>query len=143
MEAATPAPPPPPPPPPPAGGTSAYPVNFTAEHQAQYHRFLPLVKWLLAIPHYIVLFFLGIGAIFVILISFFAVLITGRYPEGMWTTWSGVLRWGMPGLRLRVLARRRVPAVQRSRTIRRTRSRLTAEYPEHVSAGGRSCTGCW
>ena len=55
MEAATPAPPPPPPPPPAAGsGASDYPVRLEAQSQGEYNRFLPLIKWLLAFPHYIV-----------------------------------------------------------------------------------------
>lgn len=100
MEAATPAPPPPPPPPPPAGeplGTSgeAYPVRFEASNQGDYNRFLPLIKWLLALPHYIVLLFLGIGALFVILIGFFAVLFTGKWPRGLWDYLTGVNRWAM------------------------------------------------
>ena len=56
-------------------------------------RWLPLVKWLLAIPHYVVLFFLSIAALVVYLISWFAILVTGRYPRGMFTFLEGVLRW--------------------------------------------------
>jgi hypothetical protein len=95
MEAATPAPPPPPPPPPPqAGGAEGpYPVRFEAVRQEEYNRFLPLIKWLIALPHYIVLIFLGIGALFAILIAFFAVLITGRFPRGLWDYLTGVNRW--------------------------------------------------
>jgi hypothetical protein len=93
MEAATPEPPPPPPPPPPAGGDETYPVRLEASNQGDYNRFLPLIKWLLALPHYIVLIFLGIGALFAVLIAFFAVLITGRYPRGLWDYVTGVHRW--------------------------------------------------
>ena len=57
------------------------------------NRFLPLVKWFLAIPHYIVLFFLGIGAFFAVVIAWFAVLFTGRYPRGLFDYVEGVLRW--------------------------------------------------
>jgi hypothetical protein len=57
------------------------------------NRFLPLVKWLLAIPHYIVLFFLYIAAFIVLIIGWFAVLITGRYPRGLFDFQVGVLRW--------------------------------------------------
>jgi hypothetical protein len=57
------------------------------------NRFLPLVKWLLAIPHYIVLFFLDIGAFFVVIVAWFAILFTGRYPPGMFTFVEGVIRW--------------------------------------------------
>jgi hypothetical protein len=58
------------------------------------NRWLPLVKWLLAIPHYIVLFFLWIGAVVAVLIAWFAILFTGRYPRGLFDFVLGVLRWG-------------------------------------------------
>jgi len=58
-------------------------------------RWLPLVKWLLAIPHYIVLFFLGIAAFFVVVFAWFAILFTGRYPRGAFGFVVGVFRWGL------------------------------------------------
>ncbi len=57
------------------------------------NRWLPLVKWLLAIPHYIVLFFLDIGAVVVVIVAWFAILFTGTYPRGMFDFVEGVLRW--------------------------------------------------
>jgi len=57
------------------------------------NRWLPLVKWFLAIPHYIVLFFLGIAAIVSIVIAWFAILFTGRYPRGLFDFVVGVFRW--------------------------------------------------
>jgi hypothetical protein len=57
------------------------------------NRWLPLVKWLLAIPHYFVLFFLGIGAFFAVVIAWFAILFTGRYPRGVFDYVEGVFRW--------------------------------------------------
>ena len=57
------------------------------------NRWLPLVKWLLAIPHYIVLFFLYIGALFAVIGAWFAVLFTGRYPRGIFDYLVGVGRW--------------------------------------------------
>jgi hypothetical protein len=59
----------------------------------QLNRWLPLVKWLLAIPHYIVLFFLGIAAIVAVIIAWFAILFTGRYPRGLFDFVVGVIRW--------------------------------------------------
>src|SRR5918995_2398611 len=92
-----PTPPPPPPPPPPAPGAGppagAYPVWLDAERQPEYNRFLPLVKWLLAFPHYIVLIFVGIGAFLAIVAAFFAVLFTGRYPRGLFDFVLGTYRW--------------------------------------------------
>jgi hypothetical protein len=59
------------------------------------NRWLPLVKWLLAIPHYIVLFFLGIGGIVVWVVAWFAILFTGRYPRPLFDYMVGVGRWGL------------------------------------------------
>ena len=57
------------------------------------NRWLPLVKWFLAIPHYIVLWFLGIAAIVVVIVSWFAILFTGRYPKDLFDFVVGVFRW--------------------------------------------------
>ncbi len=57
------------------------------------NRWLPLVKWFLAIPHYIVLLFLGIAAIVSIVIAWFAILFTGRYPKSLFDFVVGVSRW--------------------------------------------------
>jgi hypothetical protein len=59
------------------------------------NRWLPLVKWFLAIPHYIVLFFLGIAAIVVVIISWFAIMFTGRYPRDFFDFVVGVFRWSL------------------------------------------------
>jgi len=61
--------------------------------QADLNRWLPLVKWLLAIPHYIVLFFLYIGALLAAIGAWFAILFTSRYPGGLFDYIEGVLRW--------------------------------------------------
>ena len=57
------------------------------------NRGLPLVKWFLAIPHYVILFFLGIAAFFVTFIAWFAILFVGRYPRGVFDFVIGVMRW--------------------------------------------------
>jgi small-conductance mechanosensitive channel len=57
------------------------------------NRWLPLVKWLLAIPHYVVLLFLWLAALFVAIAAWFAILFTGRFPRGMFDFIEGVLRW--------------------------------------------------
>jgi hypothetical protein len=57
------------------------------------NRWLPLVKWLLAIPHYVVLFFLYIALVVVVIIAWFAILFTGRYPRGLFDFVQGVIRW--------------------------------------------------
>lgn len=61
---------------------------------ADLNRWLVLVKWLLAIPHYIVLAFLGLAAFVCIVIAWFAILFTGRYPRGLFDFVVGVGRWG-------------------------------------------------
>ncbi len=57
------------------------------------NRWLPLVKWLLAIPHYIVLFFLSIATFFVVVFAWFAILFAGKYPSGLYNFVIGVVRW--------------------------------------------------
>jgi Domain of unknown function (DUF4389) len=99
MESSTPPqppaaePPPPPAAPPPSADAGAYPVRADADRQDEYNRFLPLVKWLLAFPHYVVLIFVYIAAFFAIVGSFFAVLFTGRYPRGLFDFVVGTFRW--------------------------------------------------
>lgn len=58
------------------------------------NRWLPLVKWLLAIPHYIILIFLILAAVVVVIIAWFSILFTGRYPQGLFDFVVGVMRWG-------------------------------------------------
>jgi hypothetical protein len=59
------------------------------------NRLLPLVKWFLAIPHYIVLAFLTIGCIFAVMIAWFAILFTGSYPRVLFDYVVGVMRWSL------------------------------------------------
>jgi hypothetical protein len=58
------------------------------------NRWLPLVKWLLAIPHYIVLFFLSIRAVVAVIVAWFAILFTGTYPRSLFDYVVGLFRWG-------------------------------------------------
>jgi hypothetical protein len=58
------------------------------------NRWLPIVKWLLAIPHYVILFFLYVAAFVCVILAWFAILFTGRYPKGLFDFIVGVGRWG-------------------------------------------------
>jgi len=63
--------------------------------EEELHRWLPLVKWLLAIPHYIVLLLLAIAALVAVIIAWFAILFTGRYPKALFDFVEGVFRWAL------------------------------------------------
>ena len=75
------------------------------------NRWLPIVKWLLAIPHYIVLFFLDIGALVAAIVAWFAILFTGRYPRALFDFVEGVARWhnGVIGYALTLVTDRYPP----------------------------------
>jgi hypothetical protein len=68
-------------------------LDFPYPDARQMNRWLPLVKWMLAIPHYVVLLFLGLGAILAIIAAWFAILFTGTYPRSLFDYVVGVLRW--------------------------------------------------
>ena len=112
MESGTPGPPPAPeaPMPPPTGAltqadqvphvragagppSAPYAVVTEFDRQDEYSRLLPLVKWLLALPHWFVLAFIWIGAFFAVVASWFMVLFTGKYPAGIHSFVTGTYRW--------------------------------------------------
>ena len=72
---------------------AAYPVTLEGELDPNLSRWLWLVKWFLAIPHYIVIVFLWIAFIILTVVAFFAILFTGKYPKGIFDFNVGVLRW--------------------------------------------------
>ena len=100
------------------------------------NRWLPLVKWLLAIPHYIVLLFLWIGAFVAVVIAWFAILFTGRYPRGSSISWSGSAG-GPSGHRLRLPAGHRpLPAIQPQRRSLAMTNFPTNSWRKLALAGG-------
>jgi hypothetical protein len=68
-------------------------LDFAYPEARLMNRWLPLVKWLLAIPHYVVLFFLSIAVLVSIIVAWFAILFTGRYPRSLFDFVVGVMRW--------------------------------------------------
>ncbi len=68
-------------------------LDFPYPDATRLNRWLPLVKWLLAIPHYVVLLFLYVGAFFAVIAAWFAILFTGRFPRGIFDYLVGVGRW--------------------------------------------------
>jgi hypothetical protein len=70
-------------------------VHLDYSYPDRLNRWLALIKWLLAIPHYVVLFFLDIASFFVVIAAWFSILITGHYPRGMFGFVEGVIRWNV------------------------------------------------
>jgi hypothetical protein len=72
-----------------------YPVRYDLEYPERLNRWLPLIKWLLAIPHLLILIALGLASLVIELIAFFAILFTKRYPRGLFDFVVGVERWSL------------------------------------------------
>ncbi|MCC6703783.1 MAG: DUF4389 domain-containing protein, partial [Thermomicrobiales bacterium] len=70
-----------------------YPAHLDLQYPTSLSRLLIFIKWLLIIPHTFVLYFISLAAWIVGLIAFFAILFTGRYPEGLFRFYEGYLRW--------------------------------------------------
>jgi Domain of unknown function (DUF4389) len=71
------------------------PATLEVDYPEKLDRWKPLYKWILAIPHFVVLAILWLAAVFVIIVAFFAVLFTGKYPAGIRGFLVGVRRWGL------------------------------------------------
>jgi Domain of unknown function (DUF4389) len=116
--------------------SGTYPVHVDGMLDSHLSRWMWLVKWALAIPHYVVLFFLWIAFIAMSIVAFFAILFTGRYPRGIFDFNTGVLRWWwrVSFYAYGALGTDRYPPFTLSEAPDYP-AHLSVEYPEHLSRG--------
>ena len=78
-----------------AAPADSYPIRVSVAYPEQLSRGLIFIKWLLIIPNWIVLYFLLVAVMATSFVAWFAILFTGRYPEGLFRFAVGVMRWSV------------------------------------------------
>ena len=114
----------------------SYPLHVDAELEGRLSRWLWLVKWLLVLPHYVVLVFLWAAFVLLSVLAFFAIVVTGRYPRAIFDFNVGVLRWSwrVGYYAYSALGTDRYPPFTLEE-VPDYPAHLSVDYPEHLSRG--------
>jgi hypothetical protein len=104
-------------------------LSFDVAHPESLSRWMIFVKWLLAIPHFVVLYLFGIAAGFIVIIAWFAILITGRFPRGLWDFMVLYMRWNANVIAYAGLLRDDYPPFGEAPYP----ARFDLAYPDHLS----------
>jgi Domain of unknown function (DUF4389) len=111
-----------------------YPLRLEVDYQDEYPRWLPLLAGILLIPHFIALLVVGIGAYFGLVVAWFAVLFTGRFPEGIFNYLVGVHRWATRVAAYSLWMTSKYPAFS-LQAVPDDRVRFSIEYPPEGRMG--------